>query len=222
MRGAATAFCVALCLAASPGAARKPPMRSFASPSSIFAEEIALNRLAREKGQWTALRETAADGAVMFVPQKVTAETWLKGRADPPQPIQRQAESVYISCDRRTAAATGLWQGPGGAQGIFTRIWRLDKKGRWKWALDYRGSSDPQRERKDFLEGHVAECRKSERMAGGAVPSPGERRGTDEGAVVPPDDSLLWSPDEGGKIVVKFWNGSAYETVIEENVAAQP
>lgn len=208
MRAAAAIICLAaLCLAA-PGAARKPPSRSFADPSSIFAAEIALNRLAREKGQWTALRETAADDAVMFAPLEVRAKDWLKGRANPPEPVQREARNVYISCDRRTAAATGIWHGPEGAQGHFTRIWRLDEKGRWKWVLDYRERGDVVHQPDDFVEGHAAQCRADHR--------PGA-----EGVA---DDSLRWSyeahKDGGGALRVSLWTGEGYETVIDERIAA--
>jgi len=212
-----------------PLAARKPPMRSFADPSSIFAVEIAFNRLAREKGQWTAFRETAADDAVMFVPQKILAKDWLKGRADPPTPVQWQAHKVYISCDRRTAAATGTWQGADGAQGYFTTIWRMDAKGRWKWVLDHGDRLDTPRAESEFLEGHVAECRKGGRGPEGwsddARP-PRPVKGGKEEMAAPPDDSLRWSYETGEDgsraLRVNVWTGSAYEMVIEDRVGAAP
>src|SRR3546814_4565755 len=44
-----------------------------ANPSAFIAAELAFARLARDKWQWTAFRETAADDAVMFMPQRVLA-----------------------------------------------------------------------------------------------------------------------------------------------------
>jgi len=222
----------ALCLAVSaPAFARKPPMRSFADPSTIFAAEIAFNRLAREKGQWTAFRETAADDAVMFVPEKVLAKDWLKGRADPPAPVQWQAHRVYISCDSRTAASTGSWQGADGTQGYFTTIWRLDGKGRWKWVLDHGDRLAAPRPASEFLEGHVAKCPKrgpgpaalGEGANGPSPPPSGGREGGKD-QPPPPDESLRWSyevqGDGGRRVLVSLWNGSGYETVIDDRVAA--
>lgn len=214
MRGSG-AFLISLALGlavSAPAQARKGPMRSFADPSTIFAAEIALNRLAREKGQWKALRETAAEDAVMFVPEKVAARDWLKGRAEPSEPIRRQARRVYLSCDRRTAAATGTWQGPGTEGGRFTTIWRIDDKGRWKWVLDHRGGPDAAGEESEFLEGHVARCRKGGRGPGGP------------GGEMSPDDSLRWSleaREDGGAVLrVSLWTGNAHEVVIDDPVAA--
>ena len=48
------------------------------NPSAFIAAEIGFARLAQDKGQWTAFRETSAPEAVMFVPQRVKARDWLK------------------------------------------------------------------------------------------------------------------------------------------------
>ena len=65
----------------SPGRSRN----SYADPSAVIAAELAFARLAQEKGQWTAFAATAANDAVMFEPQMVLAQAWLKGRANPPE-----------------------------------------------------------------------------------------------------------------------------------------
>ena len=69
------------------------------NPSALIAAEIAFARLAREKGQWTAFRETAADDAEMFTPRRVVAKDWLKGRKDPAQAVQWETHRAYASCD---------------------------------------------------------------------------------------------------------------------------
>ena len=46
-------------------AARERNRPLAANPSGFIAAEIAFSRLAQEKGQWTAFRETAAPEAVM-------------------------------------------------------------------------------------------------------------------------------------------------------------
>ena len=98
-------------LAAATGTqARTPPMRLSANPSAVVAAEIAFNRLAQEKGQWTAFRETAAKDAVMFVPQMANAQAWLKGRKDPPASVKWQPEKVLMSCNGSIGVTTGPWQ----------------------------------------------------------------------------------------------------------------
>lgn len=203
------AFILGLALACAPAQARPkhdgPGVgRSFADPSTILAVELAFNRLAREKGQWTAFRETAADDAVMFVPEKVLAKEWLKDRTDPPAPVQWQPQRIYVSCDGRTAASTGGWQRPDGSVGYFTTIWRVDRKGEWKWVLDHGDGLERPLPPFDFLDGRVAVCRRHD----------GAGRGE--------DDSLVWNYEMNGtgrEVRVRMWNGTGYDTVIDDRVA---
>jgi hypothetical protein len=189
--------------------AARPPMRYQPDPSSVFAAEIAFNRLAQEKGQWTAFRETAADDAVMFVPQRVLAKQWLKGKPDPAKSVSWAASSVHVSCDGNLAASTGNWKRSDGSVGYFTTIWRRDKKGQWRWVLDHGDTLAIPREAPEFLVGKVATCRKREKSA----------------AVPPADDSLTWSADVAAdgsrRVSVRAWNGSDYDVVIDDRVAAQ-
>ena len=197
--------------------AARAPMRHQPDPSSVFAAEIAFNRLARDKGQWTAFRETAADDAVMFVPQRVLAKQWLKGRADPPKPVSWTPSVIHVSCDGNLAASTGNWQRPDGSVGYFTTIWRRDKRGAWKWVLDHGDTLAALRAAPEFLVGKVATCKR-----GGKAP---EGAGAGAKSAVPPaDESLLWSaevaPDGGRRVMVRAWNGSDYELVIDDKVGA--
>lgn len=205
---------LAAALIAAPVAAKRPPLRFQPDPSSVIAAEIAFNRLARDKGQWTAFRETAAVDAVMFVPQQVVARDWLKGRADPPAPVQWAPATVYVSCDGNLAASTGNWTRPDGSVGYFTTIWRRDKKGAWKWVLDHGDTLASARPTADFATGKVATCKRP------AGPPPAPPAGGD--AVPPVDDSLLWSaqvnPDASRRVTVRMWTGAAYETVIDDQV----
>lgn len=194
--------------------AARPPMRYQPDPSSVFAAEIAFNRLAREKGQWTAFRETAAEDAIMFVPQRVFAKSWLKGRADPPQPVSWTPSLVHVSCDGNLAASTGNWRKPDGSVGYFTTIWRRDKKGAWKWILDHGDTLAQPRQGSEFLTGKVATCKRRER----AAPSAASKDQP------PADESLIWTadvaPDGSRRVVVRAWNGSDYDVVIDDRVAA--
>ncbi|MPT49155.1 MAG: hypothetical protein E2598_12185 [Sphingobium sp.] len=207
----------------------KGPARFFPDPSSIFAADIAFSRMAREQGQWTAFRKTAADDAVIAVQRPELAANWLKGKQDPPQAVKWQAHRAYVSCDGRLGATTGAWQGPDGAQGYFTTVWRRDKKGEWKWVFDHWDRLMTPRDSVEALEGHVANCKNLPGRRGpGAdiMPSPDDRKSSkDHKAEAPPlDESLRWSYDigtDGSRHVrISLWNGSGYDMVIEDKVGA--
>ncbi|WIW88629.1 DUF4440 domain-containing protein [Sphingobium sp. V4] len=201
--------------------AAKPPMRFQPDPSSVIAAEIAFNRLAQEKGQWTAFRATAADDAVMFVPQKVLARDWLKTQADPPASVSWAPSIVHVSCDGNLAASTGNWTRPDGSAGYFTTIWRRDRKGRWQWILDHGDRLAAPRPVPEFLTGKVATCKRGARPDG---PPPGAKPGKGSDMPPPPDESLVWSadvaPDLSRRVTVKMWTGETYETVIDDRVQA--
>ena len=196
--------------------AARGPVRHQPDPSSVFAAEIAFNRLARDKGQWTAFRETAAEDAVMFVPQRVLAKQWLKGRADPPKPVSWTPSFIHVSCDGNLAASTGNWQRPDGSVGYFTTIWRRDKQGRWKWVLDHGDTLAAPRAAPEFLVGKVAICKRGKAPEGAGAEA--------KAGVRPADESLVWSaevaPDGGREVVVRVWNGTGYDVVIDDRVGA--
>ncbi|WP_311266965.1 DUF4440 domain-containing protein [Sphingobium sp. WCS2017Hpa-17] len=202
--------------------AAKPPLRFQPDPSSVIAAEIAFNRLAQEKGQWTAFAETAADDAVMFVPQKVVAKDWLRRQANPAASVSWAPSIVYVSCGGDLAASTGNWKRPDGSVGYFTTIWRRDKKGRWQWIMDHGDTLSVAREVPEFLSGKVATCK---RPAEGAPMGPLPAGKPAKGAPPPPpDESLIWSADvatDGSRHVsVRMWTGNDYQTVIDDRVKA--
>jgi len=106
------AACIALLLA-SGGAAeardnkqeryKRALGKPVANPSAIVKAELSFARLAREEGQWTAFRETAADDAIMFVPNITNAQLWLKNKADPASAVEWQPHKTTKSCDGRLA-----------------------------------------------------------------------------------------------------------------------
>lgn len=126
------------------------------NPSALIAAESAFARLAREKGQWTAFAETAAETAEMFVPERVLAKAWLKGRANPPVPVQWQPSAVWISCDGGTGVTFGAVRGEG--NGWFSTVWERQKKGGYKWVLDQGGTLSAPLRNSDFITGKVADC----------------------------------------------------------------
>lgn len=183
-------------------------------PSAVAATEIALNRLAQEKGRWAAWRETAAEEATLAVPQRVVARDWLRGRVDTATPTAHDPQTVYVSCDGRLAVATGLFGPEDRPSGRFVSVWRRDaKKGQWQWLFMRETAMARPGAALDYLEGHVAECR-----AGVPVAEGGRPGGAAE--PVPRDESLLWNYDEAtGALVVDVWNGQAYDRVIGESAA---
>ncbi|MDI1295177.1 MAG: hypothetical protein PSY12_04725 [bacterium] len=203
----------------------RPPLRFQPDPSSVIAAEIAFNRLAQAKGQWTAFRETAADDAVLFKPQRVLAAQWLKGRADPAVSIRWSPSIVYVACGGDLAASTGNWQGADGAVGYFTTLWRRDKKGRWQWIMDHGDTLATARAAPEFLIGKVATCKTDGRADAPPPPLPaGQKRGKGDMPPAPRDESLIWSadvaPDGSRRVAVQMWDGTAYQTVIDDKVGA--
>jgi len=130
--------------------------RGIGNPSALIAAESAFARLAREKGQWTAFAETAAETAELFVPERMLAKAWLKGRANPPVPSQWQPSAVWISCDGGTGVTFGAVQGDG--NGWFSTVWERQKKGDYKWVLDQWGTLAAPLKGSDFITGKVADC----------------------------------------------------------------
>jgi hypothetical protein len=198
----------------------------IASPSAIIAAEIAFNKLAQEKGQWTAFRETAAKDAVMFVPQPVLAQEWLKGRADPAASVKWQPHKTFMSCDGKTGVNTGAWQRPDGSVGYFTTVWQFIPKndrgdGIWKWVLDHGDALTAPREPKEMIETRVASCKGS---APAMLVAPAEGAKMKSGFSRDQSLNYIWvvQPDGARTLEVKLWNGTSSETVLFDRVAAQP
>ncbi|VAW03177.1 FIG00636240: hypothetical protein, partial [hydrothermal vent metagenome] len=156
---------------ASSGAAREHDRRSIgkpvANPSAIVKAELSFARLAREKGQWTAFRETATDDAVIFVPNLTNAQDWLKDKAEPPSAAEWQPHKIYMSCDGSLAVSTGAWQQGDGTTGRFVTIWQQQnfgerKRGKeteWKWVFDHVVPLSKPLLEPDFVQSKVASCK---------------------------------------------------------------
>ena len=193
---------------------RRPPPTS---PSDLVSAEIAFNQLAQEKGQWTAFRETATPDAVMFVPNMVQAQTWLKGRANPAQTVKWQSHKVFMSCDGTLGATTGAAQWPDGSYGYFTTIWQRQKNGSYKWVADHGGKLTSPRPVPEIIETRIADCRQKPSKAESARPEMGGGSN---------DDSLVYAWYGDGKdgvmtATILLWNGVSYDTVINDKMAAQ-
>ena len=223
------ALFVASC--ASPGPRERGP-RSFgkpvANPSAVVKAELAFARLAREKGQWTAFRETATDDAVMFVPNLRNAQEWLKGKTDPAQAVDWQPHMITMSCDGTLAVSTGAWQAANGNSGKFYTIWekqteaseRERQRGEdWKWVFDHGFTVDTPLEEPAFVETKVASC---DLVRVISVPPPligAERRTGQSG-----DRSLKWratqKADKSRSLTIYYWDGNQFKTAVKEDFGA--
>jgi hypothetical protein len=136
-----------------PGRARN----SYADPSAVIAAELAFARAAQEKGQWTAFAATAANDAVMFQPQMVLAQQWLKGRANPPVAVKWQPHQVWSSCDGSLMVSHGAWQGPR-QTGYFTTLWQRQRNGAYKWIYDGGDSLAQPLAAPEMILARIADC----------------------------------------------------------------
>lgn len=209
---------------------------SFANPSAIITAELSFARLAREKGQWTAFRETAAPDAVMFMPRMTYAHAWLKDRADPPQAARRQPHEVWSSCDGSLMVSHGAWRREDGT-GWFTTIWQRQGDGSYKWVLDHSESLIAPLDAPDLIRAGVADC--PQRPSATAAPPPGKGRkaGKQKSGGLPPletsrrsgrslDGTLSWEvtaqPDGAHNLAVTWKKDGAEQTVTIEEVSATP
>lgn len=214
---------------------QRPPrgVPQSANPSAIIAAEIAFNRLAQEKGQWTAFRETAAKQAVMFVPDVVDAQTWLKGKADPAKSVLWQPHKAFMSCDGKTGVTTGAWQRPDGSTGYFTTVWSWQQKGavdprlppnamgdgEWKWVLDHGDSLPAPLLVPEMIETKVASCKG---RANAPISAPAE--GVQMKVTFSRDQTLSYEwqvrPDKSRTLTVRLWNGDGFDEVLSDKVGA--
>lgn len=205
---------LALLLAAAPAVLAQPapggpegrPRRSYADPSAVIAADLALSRVAREKGQWRALRDAAGPGAVVFAPRPFDAAAWLKRRPEPTTPTRWQPRAVWISCDGGHAVSRGQWS-RGTESGDYVAVWERQKKGEWKWLVHDEGPAAELGEAPEMIAAQVAEC-------SGLRRRPGEGAVLRDAADAASDDrSLKWrvtlGPDCARVLSVEVWDGRA-------------
>ncbi len=202
-----------------PGVRLKPA----ANPSAVIAAELAFAQLAQTKGQWTAFRETATQDAEMFVPQRVNALTWLKGKADPATAVKWQPHQVWASCDGSFTVTRGAWQGPK-ATGYFTTIWQRQKDGGYKWVLDQGDPLASPLSAPEMIAAKVADC-SPPKLAIPLSPEPAESPAPNRKERFSLDGTLTYSTEvfaNGSRqFVVKLWDGKAFDTVLDSSTAAQ-
>ncbi|MBD3730873.1 MAG: hypothetical protein IE933_14330 [Sphingomonadales bacterium] len=139
-------------------AKRQRDLPPRANPGEVVATELAFARAAQDEGQWTAFADYATKDAVMFVPEPVNAQEWLKKRANPEQAVKWQPHKVWSSCDGSLAVTKGAWQRPDGSVGYFTTVWERQKKGEYRWVLDRGDALQTPLPEPEMIAAEVATC----------------------------------------------------------------
>lgn len=194
---------------------------SAAVPSEVIAAELAFARMAREKGQWTAFRETATDDAVWPSPAWENVKAALKGAPDPAQPMVWEPDTVWLSCDGSFALSTGPGAWPDGRRTRFATIWQRQDDGRYRWVLDQGFDLEAGYDKPEMIGAQVAQC--GERRRGPPHPT---RRGLAWQSGQSDDGTLAWStalkPDCGRTLVVSARRNGAMEEVFRRSSAPPP
>ena len=200
------------------------------APVTAVDAELAFVRDAQQIGQWTAFRKWADPDAVMFVPQAVWAQTFLKPLKDPPKAIRWRPAHSFLSCDGRTAVNTGpWWRVDGTPGGYFTTVWQ--RSGRdWRWVYDGGDAETGPLPPKPVAQAHRASCRAKAPGAPIIPPpplTPKQARTTpeDNGRGQSADKTLGWDwkvGKNGARVFrVYQWKGGRYAQVLYNDVPGQ-
>jgi hypothetical protein len=195
-------------------AAAEPAQNAIEAERAFVAD-------AQKMGQWTAFRKYAAEDAVMFVPQQVNAQAFLKERKDPPVAIFWWPGKSFVSCDGSYAVNTGPWVREWGKSvGYFTTIWKRQADGSWKWIYDGGDGLEVPRAEGGDIKPRQASCAKPV-----LAPRPklGLTQGGTSGAGQSADGTLAWRwlvrADGSRTLEVLLWSGSDWDAVLDDNVA---
>ena len=201
--------------------------------STAVDAELAFARDAKRIGQWSAFRKWADRDAVMFTPQAVWAQSFLKPLKDPPRTVTWGPTQSFVSCDGRTAVNTGPWfKGIDGTQGgYFTTVWQRTGRN-WRWVYDGGGPVAPNTSvKKGKPAVRVASCKSKPPGAPISPPpalTPKEARTTPEdiGRGQSADKTLGWewkvAKDGARTLRVYQWNGRRYTTALSNDIPAPP
>jgi hypothetical protein len=200
--------------------------------ATAVGAENAFSADAQKIGMWTAFRKYADRDAVMFTPQAVWVQQFLKDRKDPPKSINWRPAHSFVSCDGRTAVNTGPWFTPDGKRGgFFTTVWQRTE-GKWRWVYDGGGPLEDSVKTPPMKpQTHRATC--AGKAPGAPVIPPPPL--TNKQARTTPDDigrgqsadkTLGWDwkvdKDGGRKFRVFQWTGMRYAQVLFNDVPAPP
>jgi hypothetical protein len=181
--------------------------------------ERAFAAAAQIDGQWTAFRRYATDDAVMFAPQVVKAQEFLKARKDPSKAIDWWPTESYVSCDGSFAVNTGGWRRPDGAVGYFSTVWVRQSNGNWKWIVDGGDGLAIARLKPAMPAIHTASCSGTPAKP----PTIAYREGS-SAAATSSDGTIAyrWHVSSNGarQFWAAVWDGGSLTTVIDDKIAA--
>jgi hypothetical protein len=199
----------------------------FASPAAIVAADVALSQLAQRKGQWVALRDTATEDAVMFVPQPMVARDWLKSQQPTARSTSWQPQQVWLSCDGSLAVSYGASQQAAGGPGYYTTVWQRQKNGDYKWVMTQSDGLAAALAAPEMIGAGVATCDRTARPVptsdAAATLSPAFPAGTRGGWSA--DRTLSWAvaidPDCSRALTVSLYRGPGkpMESVLQKRIA---
>ena len=195
-------------------AAATPAMTALDAERAFIAD-------AQKLGQWTAFRKYADDSAVMFTPQQVNAQDFLKLLKDPPVAVYWWPGKSFVSCDGTFAVNTGPWvRQYGKAVGYFTTVWKRQADGSWKWIYDGGDGLETPRAEGGDIKPRQASCEGTPTLPLVMSIAPGDK--VEQG--VSTDGSLQWMwivhADNSRTFEAALWNGKGFDSVIRDNVKA--
>lgn len=209
-----------------------------AQPTEVVAIDLAIARAAREDGQWAALREYAAPGAVLHLPTgPVEADGYLRNRSVPATASQWSPEAVWMSCDSRVAVSHGKYVESDGTWGFYATAWVRQRDGGYRWTYMLRApdAALTQRQRNDrrpveedgtiivqavpMIRGVTGDC-----LPGAPRPqssSTASALGSGNQSVASPDGTLVWGWTGGSDGLRRFFVLQADQGRLEETFAME-
>jgi hypothetical protein len=192
--------------------ARSPEPQTAVNAERAFAAD------AQRIGQWAAFRKWATADAIMFLPQPTKMQQATKSWPEPKEAVRWAPAASFVSCDGKVAANTGPSLNARGQHGYFSTIWVRQPDNGWKWTIDAGDDLAAPRWPLDVQpEVRRASCRRAPRRETFYV------RDAIEGGASP-DGSLRWewlvAVDGARRFQVWLWDGSAFRSVIHDQVAA--
>jgi hypothetical protein len=195
-----------------------------AAPMSAVEAERAFAADAQSLGQWSAFRKWADPTAVMWTPQAVWAQDFLKDRKEPATAVRWWPSHSWQACDGRTAVNVGPWQLPK-AHGRFITLWMRQPSGAWRWSADGQLTAPARLTIPSKPVVRRAACGNSRlrmRLVSADYARPANRTAApgDSGYARSADGTLLfnWTVAADGvrRTRVQLWTGRRFQTVHDE------
>lgn len=171
-----------------------------ANPSAFVSADMALARLAHEKGQQAAFREMAHAEAQFLAPQLRAVRAAGREQVAPLETMRWQPYQVIISCDGNVGVTQGAWR-QGEQQGRYVTLWQRDERGRFRWRYDGRVTTTEATEAPEYIATRQATCQ-PRATADASVSADGRSQ----------DQSLSWKAerqmDGSALLTIRLWNGT--------------